>query len=100
MGQLVDSFPVAIIGSGKSKPGTVAYEAAFEIGFGLAKRGYAVLCGGRLGVMAAAAAGCRQAEGLCVGLLPNLDDSPNDNCSIIIATDLGNADNSARCESK
>lgn len=43
--------------------------------------------------MAAAASGCRKADGLCVGLLPNLDDSPNDSCSIIIATDLGSAAN-------
>jgi uncharacterized protein (TIGR00725 family) len=93
MAQLVDRVPVAIIGSGKSKPGTAAYQSAFEIGLGLGKRGYVVLCGGRQGVMAAAAAGCRQAGGLCVGLLPNLDDLANDNCSIIIATDLGNADN-------
>jgi uncharacterized protein (TIGR00725 family) len=93
MGQLVDRFPVAIIGSGKSKPGTAAYQTAFEIGLGLATRGYAVLCGGRQGVMAAASAGCRQAGGFCIGLLPNLDDSPNDHCSIIIATDLGNANN-------
>jgi uncharacterized protein (TIGR00725 family) len=92
MVQLIDPIPVAVIGSSKSDPKSVAYASAFDVGFGIAKRGYAVLCGGRRGVMAAAAEGCRRAGGLCIGVLPHLDDKPNKYCSVVIATDLGSAD--------
>jgi hypothetical protein len=42
MVQLIDPIPVAVIGSSKSDPKSVAYASAFDVGFGIAKRGYAV----------------------------------------------------------
>jgi uncharacterized protein (TIGR00725 family) len=89
--QLVSPIPVAVIGS--SQPDPKNDTSAFKVGFGVAKRGYAVLCGGRQGVMAAAAEGCRKAGGICIGVLPNLGDVPNEHCSVVIATDLGSARN-------
>jgi uncharacterized protein (TIGR00725 family) len=91
MPQLVSPIPVAVIGSSKPNPENDAI--ARDIGGSLAERGHTVICGGRQGVMAAAAEGCSRAGGLCIGILPNLGDSPNNYCSVIIATDLGSAGN-------
>jgi uncharacterized protein (TIGR00725 family) len=69
--------------------------AAFAVGRLLARRGAIVLCGGGAGVMSAAAAGARSADGLVVGIRPDRDRSggPSADLSVVIATDLGQARN-------
>ena len=68
---------------------------ARSIGRLLARRGAVVLCGGgNQGVMKAVAAGVREADGLCVGILPNdsrQGSSPD--LSIHIMTNAGEARN-------
>jgi uncharacterized protein (TIGR00725 family) len=55
-----------------------------------------VICGGRTGVMEAAAAGAREAGGTVIGIVPS--ESPedaNEHCTHVIATGIGNARNLA-----
>lgn len=56
---------MAVVGSGAE------HEArAEEVGRLLVERGFTVVCGGRLEVMAAAARGAKQAGGTTIGILP------------------------------
>jgi uncharacterized protein (TIGR00730 family) len=59
---------VSVFGSARSKPGTVDYELADDIGSGLVRAGYAVITGGGPGVMEAANKGAAEAGGVSVGL--------------------------------
>lgn len=69
--------------------------AAFEVGRLLARRGAIVLCGGGPGVMAAAAAGARSADGIVVGVRPGRREpgAVAAELSVVIATNLGEARN-------
>lgn len=69
---------------------------AFEVGRGVAQVGASLLCGGRGGVMAAAAEGARAGGGLTIGLLPGVDSrtsAPNDHLDVVLFTGLGQARN-------
>lgn len=73
------------------------YETARTLGRLLAAAGYAVLCGGRGGVMEAVARGASEAGGLTIGILPGLgreDSQPNPWIQIPIFTGLSFARNS------
>ena len=59
---------VSVFGSARSKPGSVEWELAEQLGGALARAGYAVITGGGPGVMEAANKGAAQADGLSVGL--------------------------------
>ncbi len=63
---------VSIFGSARIKPGTKDYQIAEEIGYLLAKSGYAVITGGGPGIMEAANYGAKKADGQSVGLSINL----------------------------
>lgn len=79
---------VSVIGAGSCD--TATYERAREVGRLLAERGFVVVTGGRSGVMEAASRGARDAGGLCVGILPDLDPaSANDAVEIAIPTGMG-----------
>lgn len=69
-------------------------QLAHEVGRLIAARGGIVVCGGRGGVMEAAARGARAAGGLTIGILPG-DDAAEANpaIDIPIVTGLGNARN-------
>jgi uncharacterized protein (TIGR00730 family) len=82
MAEFVDSFQtlsqvgpaVTIFGSARTQPGDKYYQAAQDIGKGLAKNKLAVITGGGPGIMEAANKGAAQARGKSVGLnieLPN-----------------------------
>lgn len=67
---------------------------AYQVGLEIAKRNAILLCGGREGVMAAAARGARDGGGIAVGILPGTDRSEaNPHLSIALPTGLGDARN-------
>lgn len=85
-------YQVAVCGPREATPDDYAH--AEQIGRLLAEAGAVVLCGGGTGVMAAAAAGARAADGLVIGVRPNddrADASPD--LSAVIMTNMGEARN-------
>ncbi|NLT65270.1 MAG: TIGR00725 family protein [Acidobacteria bacterium] len=83
---------IGVVGPG-SCPQEIS-ELAYRVGHGLAAAGAILICGGRGGVMEAAAKGAKEAGGITVGILPG--DSPseaNPYIDIPIVTGLGNARN-------
>jgi uncharacterized protein (TIGR00725 family) len=69
---------------------------AEEVGRRLAEAGATVVCGGRGGVMEAAAKGAREAGGEVIGILPSLSiDDANPHCTHVVASGIGFARNLA-----
>jgi len=84
--------PIGVIGPRDALPAQLA--AAEELGRGLARIGYAVVCGGRHGVMEAVCRGASSAGGTTIGILPDADPSfANPYVGIVIATGIGEARN-------
>lgn len=80
---------VTVIGSSGRIPPKV-YEAAYQVGFLLAKSGAVLVTGGKDGVMEAACRGAKDAGGLTVGLLPEKTRAlANPYVDIAIPTGLG-----------
>ena len=84
---------IAVIGGGAcdERCRRLAYETGREIG----RRGV-LLCGGRGGVMAAAAEGARSVGGMTVGILPGAGEAespPNPHIQLPLYTGLGQARN-------
>jgi uncharacterized protein (TIGR00725 family) len=85
---------VAVVGSGEASG--ELYEKAREVGRLIANRGGTVVCGGRSGVMEAAARGATEAGGTAIGILPDEDrERANEYLSYSIATGTGHARNLA-----
>jgi uncharacterized protein (TIGR00725 family) len=85
---------VAVVGSGEASG--ELYEKAREVGRLVAERGGTIVCGGRSGVMEAAARGAIEAGGTAIGILPDEDrESANDYVSYSVATGTGHARNLA-----
>jgi hypothetical protein len=83
---------VAVIGAGDAPPEVCAL--AREVGRLLARRDAVLICGGRAGVMEAAAAGAQAAGGHTIGILPTYDRaSANPHIEFAIATGMGQARN-------
>jgi len=84
---------VTVIGS--STPlSSKALELSYELGKELAERGFILVCGGRGGVMEAAAKGAKEAGGTTIGILPGVSrDEANPYIDIAIPTGLGQARN-------
>ncbi|MGD2058294.1 MAG: TIGR00725 family protein [Anaerolineales bacterium] len=83
---------VSIIGQSDS---TAEQDAqAYELGRLISKSGYAIVCGGKGGVMEAVARGAHEEGGLCIGILPGNDpDAGNRYLTLAIPTGLGHARN-------
>jgi uncharacterized protein (TIGR00725 family) len=85
---------VSVVGSGS--PSGELYEKAREVGRLLAEGGATVICGGRSGVMEAAARGAAEAGGVAIGILPDEDRRrANEYLSFSVATGAGHARNLA-----
>ena len=83
---------IAIVGAADANP-TVC-DLAYAAGTAVARHGAILICGGRGGVMAAAAHGVQSAGGLTIGILPGYDRrEANDHIEIRIATGMGQARN-------
>lgn len=79
---------------GQSRSSNAQSEQAYELGKLLADAGYAIVCGGKGGVMEAVARGAEEKGGLCVGLLPGQDRmEANRHLTMAIPTGLGHARN-------
>ena len=69
---------------------------AEEVGRRIAERGAVLLCGGRNGVMEAAARGAHQAGGLTIGVMPGAGadvSRPNEHIDVALFTGIGDARN-------
>jgi hypothetical protein len=70
------------------------YALAREVGGRIATLGYALVCGGRGGVMEAACRGAKDAGGMTIGILPSVDKGDaNPYVDVVILTGLGHARN-------
>lgn len=80
---------VAVVGPADgARPSDLA--TARDVGRGLAEQGAVLLTGGHHGVMQAAAAGCRDAHGTSIGLLPGSDrDAGAPEHTFLLPTGLG-----------
>ncbi|RJX19171.1 MAG: TIGR00725 family protein [Ammonifex sp.] len=69
-------------------------KCAYDVGYELARRKAIIICGGRGGVMAAAAHGARDGGGTSVGILPGRDrNDAAPHLSVALPTGLGDARN-------
>lgn len=79
---------------GGREAGEESLQRAYDVGRGIAARGYGLICGGLGGVMESACRGAREVGGLTVGVLPGEEpDSANDYVDVRIATGMGIARN-------
>lgn len=80
--------PVALIGPGEADPAECA--AAYRIARALAQAGIAIVCGGRGGVMEAAAHGAQDGGGIVIGILPEEDTrAANHFLTVALPTGIG-----------
>jgi uncharacterized protein (TIGR00725 family) len=85
---------VSVVGSGEASG--ELYEKAREVGRLVAGKGGTVVCGGRTGVMEAAARGATEAGGVAIGILPDEDrERANEHLTYSVATGTGHARNLA-----
>ncbi|MDH7578682.1 MAG: TIGR00725 family protein [Bacillota bacterium] len=83
---------IGVIGSAEADPEVL--ELAREVGQEIARRGAVLVCGGRGGVMEAAARGAREAGGTAVGILPGTSRSEgNPYLTVSVVTGMGEARN-------
>jgi uncharacterized protein (TIGR00725 family) len=87
---------VSVIGSGGCGEESEAWRLAEEVGRRLAEAGVKVVCGGRGGVMEAAARGAAGAGGEAIAVLPWVSaEDANPYCTQVVATGIGHARNLA-----
>ncbi len=83
---------IAVVGAGDAP--TSICDLAYSVGLAVARQGASLICGGRGGVMAAAARGAQSAGGLTIGILPGYNrHQANSNIEVAIATGMGEARN-------
>lgn len=88
----VDNIYIGVIGEGSCSEETS--QLAYEVGRRIGERGAILICGGRGGVMEAAAKGAKSVGGLTVGILPGSSrDEANPYIDIAIVTGIDEARN-------
>jgi uncharacterized protein (TIGR00725 family) len=87
---------IAVIGSGTCDEGSQLWALAEEVGRGIAEADAVLVCGGRTGVMEAAARGAAGAGGTVIGIVPGESIAEaNPHCTHVVATGIGHARNLA-----
>ena len=87
---------ISVIGASAAGEGSEVARLAEEVGRRLAEAGATVVCGGRGGVMEAAARGAAQAGGEVIGIVPGISiDDANPHCTHVVASGIGFARNLA-----
>jgi len=86
---------IGVLGSGSVARDTPAYALAVALGRAIAESGALLLCGGRGGIMEAAARGAREGGGSVIGVLPYPPGAggANDYVDHAVYTGLGDARN-------
>jgi len=85
---------VSVIGYDSTLCTDAAYQAAYDVGKAIAKRGGVVISGGLGGVMEAASKGAKEAGGLAVGIIPSDEvEQANRYCEIVVPSGFGFARN-------
>ena len=85
-----------MIGASAAGEGSEVARLAEEVGRRLAEAAATVVCGGRGGVMEAAARGAAQAGGEVIGIVPGISiDDANPHCTHVVASGIGFARNLA-----
>lgn len=85
-------IPVGVIGPREATRQQLT--TAEAVGRGLGTMGFAVVCGGRQGVMEAVCRGVEDAGGLSIGMLPEASPaSANAHVGVVLATGIGEARN-------
>jgi uncharacterized protein (TIGR00725 family) len=83
---------IAVIGGGEASAEVL--ELAYRVGLEIGARGATLVCGGRGGVMEAAARGARERGAHTVGILPGFDHrEANPHIEFVVATGIGEARN-------
>jgi hypothetical protein len=80
---------IGVLGSKNAKEKNLLI--AEEVGSEIAKAGAVLICGGRGGIMRAAAKGCKESGGLSIGILPCLekDECDTDYLDVALPTSMG-----------
>jgi len=85
---------IGVVGSGSEELNEKIYEIAEKLGSLIAKENFALVCGGRFGVMEAVCKGAKSVQGFTIGFIPSLDkNSANRYVDLIIPTGMGEARN-------
>jgi uncharacterized protein (TIGR00725 family) len=85
---------ISVVGFNEDSCTKAARDAAYQVGWSIAKEGGTVVCGGLGGVMEAACKGARDAGGHSVGIIPSADSAQaNRYCDVVVATGLGKSRN-------
>ncbi len=83
----MESF-IGVIGGRQCDEKTKAI--AYETGKAIAHNGFGLVCGGKSGVMEAAARGCKEAGGKTLGIIPEDDpEQANPYIDVVIPTGMG-----------
>ena len=70
-----------------------ATEIAYQIGRLVAQKNGVIVCGGHTGIMEAACKGCKEENGITVGIMPYTKEEANNYVDIAIPTGIGNIRN-------
>ncbi|HEY7255418.1 MAG TPA: TIGR00725 family protein [Solirubrobacterales bacterium] len=87
---------ISVIGSSRCGEDSEIWRLAEDVGRLLAEAGATVVCGGRGGVMEAAARGAARAGGEVIGIVPGVSiEEANPHCTHVVASGIGFARNLA-----
>lgn len=70
-----------------------ATEIAYQIGRLVAQKNAVIVCGGHTGIMESVCKGCKEENGLTVGIMPYTKEEANNYVDIAIPTGIGNIRN-------